>query len=310
MSNRLLNDPSRFPSLGQAIGLLCAALVLVFGSTSVLIKLTGTRLSMPLGVFASVVETIAFGTVLLWGWGKARVPFQTAFPLRVMGVSLLGPLLASMIGVTILDAVVASALRPLVSGSLRQRGGTLWTISSLDGIWSLAFSLLVVAPVIEEFLFRGLILQGFLSRYSVRKSIIGSAVLFGIIHLNVLHVIGITALGALFSWVFVRTRSLVPCILGHSLHNGLKLSLVAVLMTVLGPDEVRSKIIGAGSRGMQITPGIVISGLLFAGLGVYWLHRALRKAGPGGAWVSTLPSMSRQGPILSEETATRSGSRP
>jgi membrane protease YdiL (CAAX protease family) len=46
------------------------------------------------------------------------------------------------------------------------------------------FILVIMAPLTEETLCRGLILNGFLKNYSRRKAMIVSALLFALLHLN------------------------------------------------------------------------------------------------------------------------------
>ena len=84
-------------------------------------------------------------------------------------------------------------------------------VSAEISLWGSILSLVVVAPLTEELLVRGLILRGFLSHYSTRKAILASAIFFGVLHLNPWQFIGATVLGILFAWWFVQTRSMLPC---------------------------------------------------------------------------------------------------
>ena len=78
------------------------------------------------------------------------------------------------------------------------------------------WGLLVFAgPVLEEMLFRGIILDGFLKRYSARKAVVWSSTFFGIYHLNPWQFISAFFIGLLLGWVFVKTRSLVSAIFIH-----------------------------------------------------------------------------------------------
>ena len=86
-----------------------------------------------------------------------------------------------------------------------------------------------VAPAVEEVLFRGLILSGFLSHYSTRKAVLASAILFGLLHLNPWQIIGATIYGILLAWWFMQTGSILPCLFGHALANTLALSVKALL---------------------------------------------------------------------------------
>jgi membrane protease YdiL (CAAX protease family) len=93
--------------------------------------------------------------------------------------------------------------------------------------WSSILALVIVAPLTEELLVRGLILRGFLSHYGTRKAILASAIFFGVLHFNPWQFIGATALGVLFGWWFIQTRSMLPCLLGHALANAFPLTLMA-----------------------------------------------------------------------------------
>jgi len=88
---------------------------------------------------------------------------------------------------------------------------------SLGGV-SIFFAC-VAAPVLEEMLFRGVMLRAFLQRYSRTFSILWSAALFGIAHLNVYQLATAIALGIFSGWLYERCRSLWPCILLHAAYN-------------------------------------------------------------------------------------------
>lgn len=77
----------------------------------------------------------------------------------------------------------------------------------------------VIAPVVEEMLFRGLILRSFLRQYPRGAALVGSAVLFGAAHLNVYQFAAGSLMGLLLGWLYDRTRSLWPCIALHAAYN-------------------------------------------------------------------------------------------
>ncbi|PHN02320.1 CPBP family intramembrane glutamic endopeptidase [Flavilitoribacter nigricans] len=88
-----------------------------------------------------------------------------------------------------------------------------------SSIWAF-LSLVVAAPLFEELVFRGIILDGFLKQYSVRKSILWSAFFFGLYHLNPWQFVTAMGLGIFIGWIYHRTRSLLPCIAIHAFANG------------------------------------------------------------------------------------------
>lgn len=88
---------------------------------------------------------------------------------------------------------------------------------------SLFFTLVIVAPLTEELLFRGLILRGLLGRFSSWWALVISAGLFSVMHLNPWQAVPTFALGLIFGWFYLRTGSLMPCIAGHALNNFMSL---------------------------------------------------------------------------------------
>ena len=87
------------------------------------------------------------------------------------------------------------------------------------GVVPILFSC-VAAPVLEEMLFRGVILRGFLRQYSRTFAILWSATLFGIAHLNLYQMATAIVLGIVSGWLYERCRSLWPSILLHAAYNG------------------------------------------------------------------------------------------
>ena len=77
----------------------------------------------------------------------------------------------------------------------------------------------IAAPVLEELVFRGIILSALLRRYEPRKAIIWSAVIFGIAHLNPWQFIAAFIIGCAIGWLFWRTRSIWIGIFMHWANN-------------------------------------------------------------------------------------------
>lgn len=77
----------------------------------------------------------------------------------------------------------------------------------------------VAAPVLEEMLFRGVILRSFLRQYSRTFAILWSSALFGFAHLNLYQMMTAMAIGIVAGWLYERCRSLWPCILLHASYN-------------------------------------------------------------------------------------------
>lgn len=78
--------------------------------------------------------------------------------------------------------------------------------------------LVVVAPISEEIVFRGLILKA-LSPFGRKNAIVMSAILFALMHKNIPQAVGAFAIGIIFAIVDTKANSIVPSIIMHSLNN-------------------------------------------------------------------------------------------
>lgn len=85
--------------------------------------------------------------------------------------------------------------------------------------------LVVLAPVLEELLFRGIILDGYLKNYSPLMSILVSSLLFALFHGNIVQGIGALIMGVLVGILYWQIKSIVFCISLHFLNNLTALSL-------------------------------------------------------------------------------------
>ena len=96
---------------------------------------------------------------------------------------------------------------------------------------------------LEELIFRGLLFQA-MAKDGVKTAIIVSSVTFGIGHIvnlvngsgaellpNLLQVMYAVAIGFAFVMIYCRTGSLMPCILVHSIFNGLSAFANEAVMT-------------------------------------------------------------------------------
>lgn len=129
-------------------------------------------------------------------------------------------------------------------------------------------SVCVMAPVLEEVLFRGILMRSFLQNYSPRKAILWSAIFFAIIHLNPWQGIPAFGLGLFMAWLFYKTGSLLPCILVHFMNN-----LAAfVAMMVYGVQASTTEMLG-----WRLSLIIAAAGLALAAYSFYQVRRALRK---------------------------------
>jgi len=84
----------------------------------------------------------------------------------------------------------------------------------------------IIAPIVEELLFRGF-LQKVLeeSWEDVTKAILVTSLFFALVHLNPYWIVQIYLLGFLLGYLSWRTNSIIPGIILHGLNNGFAVAL-------------------------------------------------------------------------------------
>jgi membrane protease YdiL (CAAX protease family) len=87
----------------------------------------------------------------------------------------------------------------------------------------------VVSPICEELFFRGLTLKAIAHRWGPVVGIVGSGIVFGIIHFEGLQTIALAAFGMLLAWRATRTGRIGETIIGHGVFN-----LITVLALITG----------------------------------------------------------------------------
>ena len=176
------------------------------------------------------------GLVWVYARGSGQ-PMRRVLALRVPRASaLLGATLLGLSGWVLLG-LLADRLMPPPKHLVEEMRKL---IRPPDGSRPLAVSLaaLALTPAIcEEALFRGPILRGFRSRFSVAASCILTGVLFGMLHGDVWRFVPTTLLGILLSWVALTSGSIVPSMLVHVINNG-----ALIVLAYHGLDEAAEKL--------------------------------------------------------------------
>jgi uncharacterized protein len=100
----------------------------------------------------------------------------------------------------------------------------------------LLVSSVVVAPLTEEFIFRGLLLHRFAAKWGMISAILFSSFIFGAAHMNINSIsLGVSSI--VFSLIYIKTKALMVPILLHAANN-----LIAVgsgIINTLSPSDVQ-----------------------------------------------------------------------
>lgn len=237
-------EAEEHPSLpiGAAIGALVVLVVsLIVGKTFVDWL---TRYDWPVMVYVVILALIGYGPSLAWGayvrrrWGSQRL---TSLGWRFRWADLgWGPLtwLAAIGTQLVLAALVLILDIPLSSN--------VDSASDLDADRAYLIATLVTAviaaPIIEELVFRGLVLRGLLSRMRPMFAIAAQGVLFGLAHVDPVRGAGniglafvLSGVGVAFGVAAYLARRLGPTVIAHAIFNGVVM--VIVLSGVLDDVE-------------------------------------------------------------------------
>lgn len=156
---------------------------------------------------------------LVWGW---RRPNATD-----VGTGLVGALVG-LVGVTLIVWLVTLGGRPPdVQTEIRE------IATSGRALPLLAIAAVVVVPIAEELLYRGLLFQGLRAQLGRWPAIGISGFVFGLFHLewgdlsgSLLLLAAFYPFGMWLAWLFDRRGSLVVPIVTHMAYNGINLGLL------------------------------------------------------------------------------------
>ena len=100
---------------------------------------------------------------------------------------------------------------------------SVWTIVA---IFVLA---VIVAPVAEEALFRGMLLPILMRSIGVGPAVFFTSIAFALIHFHIPSIMPLFVLALAFSIAYIYTKSIVVPIIMHALFNGLNLGLLLIV---------------------------------------------------------------------------------
>jgi hypothetical protein len=163
---------------------------------------------------------------LIW----TRVSGEDRRKLSILGLRGRRPwwLIAQGIGGYAVLVVVLLSLTSLVPGGnlftpgWAQTGERLLSVAhSPAALVGLFILICVIAPVVEEVIFRGFVYPGLRRRMSVTGAVVVSALLFALMHNNPAALAPIALIGIVLAILYERNLSLVPSIICHALNNTL-----------------------------------------------------------------------------------------
>lgn len=257
-----------YPNVVQSFaitGILLLCMIVCMPVYFLLIKMIGRGASfliyyvLAVGISFSVVDII-----------KKKKTGYNSFNFIIENVRVI-PLV--IMGIIFLYGGIISPITALISMSESADPGFV-NYAKLPGIFTL-FQWVIAAPILEELIFTGIILDGLLKKYAPSKSIFITCFLFGMAHLNLIQFVTAFIMGIFTGWVYYRSRCLTLTILIHAVAN-LTCVFMRYFIILDSRDYVFFKMVG-GITNLILVVAIVVAILVFC---IYLLKREFNKMKP------------------------------
>lgn len=266
-----------YPSLPRTAGLLLATLVVAAGLAAVAFEALP---DWPEIVRMALPTEIALGLAVAWAVRRSGVGWRRALALRPLEARHLVPLGLVLIGaLTVFSEiyVVVQRIAPVPDALERALSDLLEISGPVDAVATILVAT-VLAPILEEALFRGAILQGLAGRYGPRAATMWTAVFFAFFHLyNPWQIVPTFFLGIVLAWLVLTTGSLLASILVHSAFNAASLAIFAVDLDAASRPAASAAWIAVG----VVT--VLLLGSLCLLAGMAWLEDQTDGGGYRGA---------------------------
>jgi hypothetical protein len=186
-------------------------------------------LSSPLSPVLVELQLIAYVPIVLYG--LVAVPFVARRSLADLGLRALrfSDVVVGIVGAFAMFAAVSlvAALQSLIVGEHEQEVVKIFE-RAREGptlFWFIAITV-IVAPFVEEFVFRGFLFNALLRRMPFLAAAFASGALFAASHTDPYALFPLTFGGAVLAAVYYRTGSLFASMITHGLFNGASLFLI------------------------------------------------------------------------------------
>lgn len=205
-----------YPSWGDLLTLLGVFIVAtVLGSllTGVLQKIGSV--SVGFGAFLGYV--IQFSLVIIFGLFQRKIRSPKGTRLLKFGLAKLDFVI--ILWGTIMVLATGVVIEPLLNLFPKTYLDRLGNIMAAGG-WMM-FTSIVIAPIMEEILFRGILQDALMRKYGVFVGILIASAVFGIVHLIPQQVVNAFMIGIVLGYIYYRTGALLPVILIHCINNAI-----------------------------------------------------------------------------------------
>ena len=241
---------------------------LILGSGMMgLLSLSSNADQPTLSITAMGISTLFMAVPVLFYLIKRQIPFKSALRLNGVSVKSLLSIILLSVGIIILIDEVDRLVYILFGQPeyLAELAEQLKITSLYSGI-AIVVTTVLIAPIIEEMLFRGYFQKVLEDVWQdVTKAILVTGIFFAFVHLNPYWIVQIYLLGVVLGYLAWRTNSIIPSLILHGLNNGFAVALNN------SPDIFNKYYNWHG----QVNPIWIIVAIIFVMLGFRYLNHDL-----------------------------------
>ena len=246
-----------------------------------------------------ILYICSFGSLCYYLWKKLRQSrlnpqylIGNKFP-RYRWWSLLGLaiiLLLFSVGAALLSFYALSLVAPnfmeSFMESLAEQESKVSSLPTVDKCLE-TINYIVVAPITEEFVFRGVLLHRLATKWNIAIAIWISSIIFGLMHPNP---VGISMLGVVWALLYIKTKTLIVPIVAHAINNT-----IVVVWQFLGTFVENN---GSITEATEISSQDWIIGLLLVAVSLPFLIRFIYRRFPAKS--QTLPYFANEAEAIAE----------
>lgn len=186
--------------------------------------------------YASVLNTITMIICILFFVKsvEAKSQYQVSLFTNINMIGIILAIACALVSILCLDHFLDPLLERAFPSSEESYQKSLVTLKKTP--ISSFVQICLLAPFIEEILIRGFVFGGLITTYGTFIALLISAILFALLHFNMVQTLSAFISGILLGLLYLYTGSILMSILAHSLYNFI--SFVQMMKADKRQDEV------------------------------------------------------------------------
>lgn len=259
-NKKIINRDLNYSGLGLIIQFSISYIIVIIMTrmfTYLVYSNSGLVSDLILSIYVPLTNSVAMITANLVAFfvisKKVSLSYKTAFSFKNISGKVIFYGFFVCILVNSIGGMIANIFNQFISNAgLIATTPTFSLDFGIIGNIIMVIYIVIIAPVTEELLCRGVLL-GTLKRYGVCFGAVFSSLLFAIMHGNIPQMVSAFLGGLFFSYIAIKTNSLLTVILLHSANN---LFVLLISLAIFGGNQTIITIINI------ITLIIVITGIV------------------------------------------------